>query len=311
MDYHNMGDIGRDDDEDFAGEENTEDSWADDDEPDSDDDWEEWRDEDDEPDVESSDSEEGGDWHGGWPLSDEEEDRSVIDMIRDWFDRLRGKEEELSDDEQRAAHVEAARDRVEHYHSSGAADRHRAALADDYYRGSLEYTFASNTERLESFLESYAQECRRVHSDFIGEEVWENRIATLFLALESAEKTAKRLQDEEADVERRWAKGELSRSAYDDLLHVISVKLRKAITRLDMGGQGMTHSDIGDVADGSSHILGDTFSDDGGAARRKIADKIRSMPRGRALAIIDMAVQEGVITQEIANYLTREYVRTR
>ena len=73
----------------------------------------------------------------------------------------------------------------------------------------------------------------------------------------------------------------------------------------------MTQSDIGDVADGSSHILGDTFSDDGGAARRKIADKIRSMPRGRALAIIDMAVQEGVITQEIANYLTREYVRTR
>ncbi|MBL7077744.1 MAG: hypothetical protein ISS31_09755 [Kiritimatiellae bacterium] len=286
-------------------------AWSGDSGPDLDDEEEPWGDAD--ADEEHSGRKDNEDWGGEWAPFDDGEDRSFFDALRDWVNRLRGIEDEVSDEDQRAGLVDSARDRVAHYYNSGQAERHSEALAgDERYRGTMEYALAVNTEKLEQHLARYdAEYGHRVHRDFIGEQVWETRIGTLHLALADAEKGCQKFHDEEEDIEQRWANGKLSRSEYDDKLRDMSFRRRRAITRLDMGAMGMTYDDLGDVSDGGNHIIGDALAEDGGDARRKIAKKLRAMPRQRALAIIEQAVAEDVITQEIATYLTREYVRSR
>jgi hypothetical protein len=306
----------RDDDE--ADEGAHEDELVEDDEDEIEDEWDEWSDDEDEDEMEEEaseedieDLEEDEDWLDGWPQY-EGEKRSIIDAIRDWMNGSKGRDEEGTEEQELEDLLQAARDRVEHFYSRGLVDRHEAALEDHRYEGTMEYAIAVNTLKLEEYIAQHDEEYGyRVHPDFIGEEVSMKRIATLHLALGDAEKTCKRLHEKEAEIQSRQAQGELSRPDYDDQMSELSFRRRRAITRLDMGQMGLTYDDLGEVSDQSSHIIQDALSDDDGAARQKIAKKLRSMSRDTALAILDQAVEEGVIDQQVADYLAREYVRAR
>ena len=140
--------------------------------------------------------------------------------------------------------------------------------------------------------------------------VFSQRLRVLMDTLRWAEEKCRSLDSQSQQLETVWQAGRLSEQEYCDRRHRIDFQGTRAITRLEMAEIGMTYDDLGDVSDGASHILEDGLSSDGGAARRKIAKKLRSMPRDRALMIIQQAVGDGMISDETARYLIREYVRS-
>ncbi len=148
-------------------------------------------------------------------------------------------------------------------------------------------------------------------NDFTTEKVYQHRIQTLMTEIEHAERTVDRLRVEERRLNERLQKGDVSVEVYDLERRPLSFRQQRALTRLEMAELGGTYEDIGDIVDQGEHILEDAYASDGGAMRRKIARKIRSMPRDRAITIIDMAVRDGVISQQTAEYLIRCYVRSR
>jgi len=161
-------------------------------------------------------------------------------------------------------------------------------------------------------LAEYDQQCRLWGPDaLLSQDLWAKRIATLNRALEDAER---RLHDSQA-AESNLANGsfgrDMSQAEIDALSRRISRKERKTIIRVESAALGGSPEDISDVADQSGHIIEDSLSEDNGANRQRIAHKLRSMPRRMALEIIEQAVADRVISQQTADYLIREYVRTR
>ena len=209
--------------------------------------------------------------------------------------------------------VEGARARVDHYHSSGQDAQHRERLADDRYRGTIEYTVCKETEHLESFIARYDELLASsvVNTDFLSEEMYARRIAALHTALSEAERSFGKFAGQSENIERQWQRGQMSEQEYVDKIREVSFREQRLKTRLEMGGLGMSYDDLGAVSDQSGHILEDALSDDDGEMRQKIAKTLRSMPRDQAVSALEQAVEQGIISEETARYLIREFVRSR
>lgn len=251
-------------------------------------------------------------WNEGWS-EDEEEDESrqegLFAGIRRW---LTGEPKPREEDASAALDeaVEAARQRVDRYHSSGKAGEHRLRLEESSYRASAEYRIASETEHLERHLAHYDEACTRFGADALqSQEMWAQRIAGLNQALDEQERSLSELKDSYETLEDRWQRGAISRAEYDDLHRKLGKKEQRDGTRLELAGLGGGFSEIGDVADQVGHIFEDALSDDHGEIRQKISRKLREMPRRMALAALKQALEDGIISAETARYLEREYVR--
>lgn len=251
-------------------------------------------------------------WDGGWSDSDEScepKKDGLFQKVGNWL-AGRSDKQENAGDESSEADIQAARQRVQEYRDGSTADEHRMRLGESSYRSSLEYAIATETEHLERHLSHYDDECGRFGSDaLLSQDVWAQRIIALDHALADAERVVADIKQSYDTLEGRWQRGEISRAEYDDLFRIIGKKEQRAFTRLGLGGLGGSYEEIGDVGDQSGHILVDSLSDDDGEMRQKIAKKIRSMPRRMALKILEQAVEDGLISQEAANYLVRDCVR--
>jgi len=251
-------------------------------------------------------------WNEGWS-EDEEEDESrqegLFAGIRRW---LTGEPKSAEEDSETALDdaVEAARQRVEEYRSSGKDSEHRLRMEDSSYRASAEYRIANETEHLERHLAHYDEACTRSGADaMLSQDMWAQRIAGLNQALDEQERSLTKLEDSYETLEDRWQRGTISRAEYDDLHRKLGKKEQRDGTRLELAGLGGGFSEIGDVADQVGHIFEDGLSDDNGEIRQKISRKLREMPRRMALAVLKQALDDGKIGIETARYLEREYVR--
>lgn len=254
-----------------------------------------------------------GEWgNDGW-TDDEEfsglDGEGIWSKLTGWMSggsRRHEEDEATSFDEA----VEAARRRVEDYHSSNKAAEHWLRMEDSSYRASAEYRIASEIEHLERHLARYDEECTRSGPDaLLSQELWEKRIAGLNQAIAEAERALAESKQSYDTLEDRWQRGSISRAEYDDLHRKLGKKEQRDGTRLELSGLGGSFEEIGDVGDQAGHILEDSLANDDGETRQKISKKIRSMPRWMALQILEQAVADGVITQQTAKYLIREYVR--
>ena len=243
-----------------------------------------------------------------WDSPPAEKDNALSRFLSWCQKRLRGADDE--DDESLNEIIDNARARVEHYHESGQNEQHRERLSDPDYRGSLAYTFSEQTENLESLLDRYDRLCDS-GGNFIEQELYEQRVATLAEALGDGEAKIQAYVQKRESLEQKWRQGRMSRHEYVDSLSEINFREQRLKTRIEMGGLGVTYDDLGDVSDEAEHIIDDSLASDGGAIRQQISRQIRSMTRDQAMAVIENAVAEGVIPQETADYLIREYVRAR
>lgn len=151
----------------------------------------------------------------------------------------------------------------------------------------------------------------RYGTDFTTEKVYSQRIETLMSALDQANEAVHTLRSAEERLRARWQAGQVDQQGFDDEYHRLCNRQQRTITRLEMAEAGGTYGDIGEVGDITSHIIEDGLLADGGEMRRRIGEKLWSMPRDRALDIIAQAVEDGRISQSTADHLIREYVRTK
>lgn len=246
-------------------------------------------------------------WH--WDPFPGQRAPSLIERITS-----RGKRDSTDDndnDKQIDDAIDEARERVEHYQSCGQAARHDEYMADARYRGSLEHALAMAVECLERRIDEYDKEMRSANGFLLADETSGRRVLVLHSAIGMAERILCQIRARSPEALRQLESGRIGWAVYDKIMSDLRTREWRTMRQLDMGGLGMTMEDLGDVMDEAGHILEDSQTDDDGEMRKKIAKKIRSMSREMALEVIEHAVADGIISEETARYLVREYVRAR
>ena len=210
--------------------------------------------------------------------------------------------------------VSAARSWVEGFSAKGIDDLHGQYLKGTHnYHHSTEHAICRETQKLADWIEEYdkAVDKGTTNMDFETEQFLQQRVEELVKQLVQAVVWLEfRLMEEDAD-EALLREGRLSGDAHVMRQIQRTIAEQKGRTTVEGAGIGMSPGDIGDAADQAGHVLEDSQADDDGEMRQRIAQKIRSMPRWMALEIIQHAVDDGIISEETARYLIREYVRAR
>lgn len=243
---------------------------------------------------------------------DSEDDPGILERLSRWWKSLFGGKSEAEEPEPIEVVIDAAEQCVADFSANGADEHEDLCQNDPQYRGSMEHAIACQKEALATYLERYEADANSSGRDaLIADDFWGPKIAVVLDAIHDAERTMQKTDDEAAEIEAKWHAGRLSRSAYDDAMHNVARRIQRAITRLEMGGLGMTYDELGEVSDQSTHAIQDALQEDDGELRQEIARRIRNLPRQVALDMLDRAVADGAIPQQVADYLRREYVRSR
>lgn len=232
-------------------------------------------------------------------------------MTDTWEENNNTDSDEPIDDSEEHPEVTEARSWLAAYNASGGPELHTERLADDRYKGSIEYTIASETRTLERLIEHYDKLLQRtfVSRDLLEEDLYAGRIGLLHASLLDAIEQAESLDQRAEDIDEAREEGRLSPMLAGDKKRRVSYQEQRAQTRLEMAGLGLTYDDLGQLSDEASHLIEDAFSPDGGAQRQAVSRMLRSMSREDALEYIQDAVDRGVIDEASARRIIMLYVR--
>ena len=200
--------------------------------------------------------------------------------------------------------VKAARHWVEKYYSSGKGHLHRQCLPVPTCNLSLRYAIGAQTEHLERHLSQYDKACTRPATDAkLSPEIWAQRIVVLHHALADAERVLVDARQSCEALKGRWQRDELTQVEYDALHRRLCQKIKNSTIDLLMCGFGSNGESLADVVDEAGQIINEALSKHDGEMRQKIAKELATIDRRTALAIIQQAVTDGVISEKTADIL--------
>lgn len=209
--------------------------------------------------------------------------------------------------------IEKAREIVADFYSSGASDEHDENKRYDEhceYRTSSENRIAEQILQLEKVLAEYDQAYSDPYRDFVEMDVYVNRIKLIIESLDEYRSKLDYYENKERKIHDLYDSGKISAQEMDDRLTETGFRKQRAGTRTEMAGLGMTYDDLGEISDRFNHLAVDFQLRDDGNSRHGIFLLLRAMDREKAVYLLEQAVNDGIISQNTADYLITHALRS-
>ena len=120
---------------------------------------------------------------------------------------------------------------------------------------------------------------------------------------------AKRICEKRQDLERKLDSGEISQGAYEHERQLLGIKANRAITRWELGAQGVTYDKIGNTMEDWNHILDENLNL--GDYRRRIQERVEEIGPESAQEVAKRMRRTGGLSRDGYDIVTRQVDQVR